>query len=74
MNKKGQFIALVFGLIVFLIVYAIFLSSFISKVSEMAMNTGAYTGVSAFFISNLNGIVIVSMIIGILWLSYAGTQ
>lgn len=73
-NKKAQFVGLIFSLIAFLIVYALFIASFVNFVSSNAMATGNYTGISAFFISNLNAVIIVSMIIGVLWLTYMGTQ
>jgi len=74
MNKKGQLVGLIFGLLVFLIVYALFLASWIGTVSEMWVSSGNLTGIEAFFASNLQGIVLLSGFIGVLWLSYVGSQ
>lgn len=73
MNKRGQFIGLIFSLLIFFIVYAVFLAGWIGTVSQMWVQTGNLSGIEQFFASNLNGVVLLSGFIGILWLSYLGS-
>ena len=74
MNKKSQLVGLVFSLLIFLIVFALVLASWIGQVGNDWAQTGNLNGIEAFFANNLIGIILVSMVLGILWLGYLGTR
>lgn len=69
MNKKGQVftpITMVFMVIVFLIVFALFGASFLNLGIGMAMDTGYYTGLEGFLMSNLSVFIFIALIIAII--------
>lgn len=72
MNKKAQFVGMIISIMVFIIVFAIFLSSFIRMASQQAVDSGAVGGVELFFLANFQIWVILALILGVLYLSYIG--
>lgn len=72
MNKKGQsgIIEVFFMFVIFIILWFAWLGNWLSQISEMSMATGNFTGIEAFFYSNLNLVVWVCLIIGMLVWSY----
>jgi len=69
MNKKGQVftpITMIFMVIVFLIVFALFGASFLNMGIGMAMDTGYFTGLEGFLLSNLSVFIFIALIIAII--------
>jgi len=72
MNKKAQIgpIAAVFLFIIFLINWFIWLGGWLANVGELAITSNGLTGIEAFFLSNLNFIVLICMFLGMLGWMY----
>lgn len=70
--KKAQFVGLIFMLIVFLIVFAIALSYMVGIAGVML--SSQTTGIEQFFANNLRGVILLSLFIGVIWLSYMGLR
>jgi len=73
MNKKGSgpiaFIAL---MLVFDIIWFVWLGGFISAAGQGAIEGAGLTGVEAFFFGNLNLVVFIANILGIMGFLYFG--
>lgn len=81
MNNKAQIftpITMIFMLLVALIVWALFSAKFLNDSIGQALNTGYFSGVEAFLLSNLNLIILIALIIAIISLGaysiYANQQ
>lgn len=57
----------------FLIIWFVWLSSWVNTVGENAVTTNHLTGVEAFFFANLNFVILICMVLGMLgWLYFGG--
>lgn len=77
MNNKAQVgpIGAVMLFFVFLIMWFIWLGEWISEVGQIAMQEFGSTGVEGFFFSNLNFVIFICMVLGILgWMYFGGSQ
>lgn len=76
-GKKGQVgvIGAIFLFIVFIVMWFIWLGKWISDVGRIAVTTNNLVGVEAFFFNNLNFVVFICLILGMLgWLYFGGNQ
>lgn len=73
MNKKGAgvigFIALI---LVFNIIWFVWLGSYVAQAGQLAVINGNLTGVEAFFYSNLNMVIFIADILGVMGFLYFG--
>lgn len=76
MNKKGVGpIGAVFLFIVFLVMWFIWLGSWINNVGLQAITNNNLNGIEAFFFANLNFVLLICMILGMLgWMYFGGNQ
>lgn len=74
MNKKGQgAIEILFLYLIFIIFYFAWLGEWLATVSALVMATGNFTGVEAFFYSNLNLWVFLGCTFGLFgWAAWVG--
>lgn len=73
MNKKGlSIITLVFWVITFVLVWALFIGKLLNEWGQQAVITGGFTGIEAFFYSNLNFVVGIVFLIAILSIALFG--
>ena len=74
MNKKGQLvlISIVFGLILFFILYSLFLAEWGNTWTEKAINDNNLTGLEAFLLRNFQLWVFIGLLIGVLTYVYLG--
>lgn len=74
MNKKAQsgYIGIIFMFIIFIVNWFIWLGAWLNTVGEYVINNNGLTGIEAFAFSNLNFIVLICMILGILAFAYLG--
>lgn len=75
-TKKAQAgpIGFIFLVLVFVILWFIWIGSWINDVGEQAIIDGSLTGVEAFFYANLNVFVLLGLILGILGFMYWFSQ
>jgi hypothetical protein len=68
MSKKGEtgIIAVIFLVIVFVILWALWLGSWIAQVGQDTITKLSLTGVEAFFFANLNLMVFIGLVLGIM--------
>lgn len=73
MNRKGVGpigAVMLFG--VFLILWFVFLASWVNTVGQDAVSANNLTGIEAFFFSNLNFFIMVCMLLGMMgWMYFA---
>lgn len=77
MNNSGQVltpITLIFMVIAFIIVWVLFAGKFLNDSVGMAMDTGYFTGVSAFLMSNMNLIVFIVLLASIIAVGFFTTR
>jgi hypothetical protein len=78
MNKKAQVftpITMIFLVITFIIVFALFGASFLNLGIGMAMDTGYFTGLEGFLMSNLGMFIFIALLIAIISLGvYSATS
>lgn len=67
-------IGAVFLFIVFIVMWFIWLGKWISTVGQLAVTTNSLTGVEAFFFMNLNFVVFICMLLGMLGFMYFGAS
>lgn len=67
MDKKGQFVGYVLGMIFFLIVFfvAVF-PNIVYPASQMAIQAGGFTGIEEFFLDNWGIWILIGAILGAL--------
>lgn len=72
MNKKAQGgpIAFILGVIVFIILWAVFIGEWLADVGQDAIINGGLTGIEAFFYGNLNLFVFIGLVLGIIGYMY----
>lgn len=72
MNRKGQtgVIGVIFLFIFFLMFWFIWLGGWVNEVGNMMVTTNSLTGIEAFFYSNLNMVILVCAILGMLGYMY----
>lgn len=74
-TKKAQMgpIGAIFLFIFFIINWFIWLGSWLAEVGQNAIETGGLIGVDAFMLSNLNFVVFICMLLGMMgWMYFAG--
>lgn len=70
-NRKAQgIIGFIFVLIVFVAVYFIWLGGWVKEMGQLAISTGGLTGIEAFFFANLNIVIFIGLLLGILGFMY----
>ena len=77
MNKKAQTgpIGAIFLFMIFIVIWFVWLGSWINTVGEMMITTNNLVGVEAFFYSNLNFVVLICLILGMLgWMYFTGER
>lgn len=72
MNKKAQGgpIAFILLIIVFNILWFVFLGGVIAEVGQSAIETNGLTGVEAFFYANINIVIFIAEILGVMGYLY----
>lgn len=72
MNKKGQVgvVGAIFIFLVFLLNWFIWLGGFLADVGTNVVVSNSLTGIEAFFFSNLNLVVLLGMILGMMGWMY----
>jgi hypothetical protein len=75
-NKKGQiiFIKFAFLLIIFIIIWALWLGKWINELGQEAITTNNLTGLEAFMLSNINLMIVFSIIVSIIVVAYIGVS
>lgn len=75
-SKKSQVgaIGAVLLFLVFLVMWFVWLGAWVNEVGLLAVTTNNLTGVEAFFFSNLNFVVLICMILGMLGFMYFGAN
>lgn len=74
MNRKGQAgpLAMILMFILFVILWALWLGSFIQEWGARMVADNGLSGVEAFLVSNLNLWIFFGLIISIAWATYSG--
>jgi len=72
MNKKGQLMSLVFGLVVFIVLWAMFFGKWVSDWGQNFILVNGSTGLEAFLISAMNIWILAGVIIGTIGAVYVG--
>lgn len=73
-NKKGfSIITIIFWVIGFILVWALFIGKILSDWGQQAITTNNLTGIEAFFYGNLNFVIMIVFLIAILAISLWGT-
>lgn len=74
MNKKAQNgpIAGILLFMVFIILYFVWLGGWLAEMGQLIIMTNNYTGFEAFFYSNLNVVVFLCLLLGIMAFLYFG--
>ena len=75
MHKKGQtgILSFLFGLIIFIIIWAVWLGAEIQSWSNAAVDAGTVTGVEAFLITNINLWIGIFLLVVIGLVTYLGS-
>lgn len=75
MNKKGiGLIGAILFFLVFLIIWFIWLGGWLGDIGQLIVTNNSYTGIEAFFYSNLNLLLLVVVFLGMMWWSFSGGQ
>jgi len=75
MNKKGiGVITLIFWVIMFILVWALFIGKMLNEWGQQAIINSSLTGIEAFFYGNLNFVVGIVFIISIFAISLWGVS
>lgn len=78
MNKKAQGsegpIAFIFGVMVFLFLWFIWLGKWIAEAGQNAITQGQMVGIEAFFYANLNVWVLIALVLGIMGFMYFSSR
>ena len=74
MNKKGFVgpIGAIFLFLLFIVLWLMFLAEWLNSIGAMIITTNSLVGLEAFFYSNLNLMVFIIMILGMLAFMYFG--
>jgi hypothetical protein len=71
-NKRGQIVAFVIIVVMFLAMWALFLGKFLSYVGKTAVESNNLTGIEAFVLSNLNLFVFIALVCGLIAYGFFG--
>jgi len=76
MNKKGFVgpIGAIFLFLLFIVLWLMFLAEWLNSIGAMIILEGSLVGLEAFFYSNLNLMVFIIMILGMLAFMYFGGE
>jgi len=76
MNKKGFVgpIGAIFLFLLFIVLWLMFLAEWLNEIGAMIIATNSLVGLEAFFYSNLNLMVFIIMILGMLAFMYFGGE
>lgn len=76
MNKKAEVgpIGAIMLFIVFLIMWFMWLGGWVNEVGVYTIQTNSLTGIEAFFFANLNFVIFVIMILGMMGFMYFGAS
>ena len=75
MNKKATGpIGAIILFLVFLVIWLIWLGGWLNQVGNIAIENSGATGIEAFFYANLNFVVLIIMILGIMGFIYLGGE
>ena len=76
MNRRAQIgpIGAVMLFIVFLLMWFIWLGAWVGEVGKMMVQQNSLTGVEAFFFNNLNFVIFISMLLGVIGFMYFRTE
>jgi hypothetical protein len=70
MNKKGQSVfTVVFLIIIFFLIMAAGLGTFVTTMVGISIDTGGLTGLEAFLVGNLLLFILLAFIIAVMWWS-----
>ena len=72
MNRKGQMMSLLFALLVFIILWAMFFGKWLSDWGQRFIAEQSLTGLQAFLVANMNIWVLAGLIIGVITTIYVG--
>lgn len=74
MNKRGIVgpIGAVMLFLVFILMWFVWLGSWLNEVGQIMVTTNSLTGFEAFFFSNLNFVVLICMLLGMMGFMYFG--
>ena len=75
-NKKAVGpIGAIMLFIVFLVMWFVWLGAWVNTVGAMVVTTNGLTGIEAFFFENMNFVILICMILGMLgWMYFGGQQ
>ena len=71
-NKRGQIVAFLIVVIMFIAMWALFLGKFLSYVGHTAVEQNNITGIEAFVLSNLNLFVFIGLVHGLIAYGFFG--
>ena len=76
MDKKGQVgpIGAIFLFGLFIVLWFVWLAEWLNNVGQMIITTNSLTGIEAFFYSNLNLVVFICLVLGMLAFMYYGSE
>lgn len=72
MNKKGQMMSILFSLLVFIILWAMFFGKWLADWGQRYIIQHSATGLEAFLMANMNLWVLAGLIIGVVTTLYYG--
>ena len=72
MNKKGQILGVLFSLLVFIILWAMFFAKWLADWGETYIIMHSATGLEAFFMANMNLWVLGGLILGVVTTLFVG--
>lgn len=72
MNRKGQVgpIGAIFLYLVFLVIWFVWLGGWVGQVGELVVIENNLVGIEAFFFGNLNFVIFICMLLGMLGFMY----
>jgi hypothetical protein len=71
-NKRGQIVAFVIIVVMFIAMWALFLGKFLSYVGKVTVETNNITGIEGFVLSNLNLFVFIALVCGLIAYGFLG--
>ena len=76
MDKKGQVgpIGAIFLFGLFIVLWFVWLAEWLNNVGQMIITTNSLTGIEAFFYSNLNLVIFICLVLGMLAFMYYGSE
>jgi len=75
MNKKGIGpIGAVFLFLVFLVIWFIWLGGWVNQIGTAVVTKHSFTGIEGFFFSNLNFVILICMLLGMMGWMYFSSE